>query len=127
MSTQEERPSLESRKRRIPRPAPDESVDPIDYRPAGAAPSTLRPVTPAADSSPVEEVVGTSAARTTEPTSAPVTTPRGRPRREVTLPFSTRLSVDVLNLIDEAVANGEGGGIIRNVVEEAIRARWDKK
>jgi hypothetical protein len=35
--------------------------------------------------------------------------------------------VDVLNLIDEAVANGEGGGVIRNVVEEAIRARWGNK
>ena len=70
---------------------------------------------------------GTPTASTNARATAPVTAPRGRPRREVTLPFSTRLSEDVLNLIDEAAANGEGGGVIRHVVEEAIRARWGRK
>ena len=118
MSTQEERPSLESRKRRTPRPAADESVDPIDYRPTEPSPVTVQPATPA------EAVAETPTPLSMPHTSPSPAAPRGRPRREVTLPFSTRLSVDVLDLIDEAVANGEGGGIIRNVVEEAIRARW---
>ena len=124
MSLQEDRPSLESRKRRTPRPAPDESVDPIDYRPTEAAPATVQPTPPPTPPVPVAE---TPASLPIPPAASPAPTPRGRPRREVTLPFSTRLSVDVLNLIDEAVANGEGGGVIRNVVEEAIRARWGNK
>lgn len=124
MSTQEDRPSLESRKRRTPRPAADESVDPIDYRPTEVAPATVQSVTPSTPPTPVAEA---PVSLPTPSTSPPAATPRGRPRREVTLPFSTRLSVDVLNLIDEAVANGEGGGVIRNVVEEAIRARWGNR
>lgn len=127
MSTQEERPSLESRKRRTPRPAPDESVDPIDYRPAETSPATAQPIAPAVDSTPAAAVAETPASLPTAHTSPAAAAPRGRPRREVTLPFSTRLSVDVLDLIDEAVANGEGGGVIRNVVEEAIRARWGNR
>ena len=124
MSTQEDRPSLESRKRRTPRPAADESVDPIDYRPTEASPATVQPIIP---STPNEPVAETPAALPTTHTSPPAAAPRGRPRREVTLPFSTRLSVEVLDLIDAAVANGEGGGVIRNVVEEAIRARWGNR
>ena len=133
MSAQEERPSRESLKRRAPRPASDESVDPIDYRPSEAPAAAPRPEKPGEESTPAESspaadpAAGTPTASTNAPATAPVTAPRGRPRREVTLPFSTRLSEDVLNLIDEAVANGEGGGVIRHVVEEAIRARWGHK
>lgn len=134
MSGQEERPSLDSRKRRAPRPAGDEGVDPIDYRPsevpaaAQRAEETPAPGSSPAESSPAADPASvTPAAPITAPAPAPVIGPRGRPRREVTLPFSTRLSEDVLNLIDEAVANGEGGGVIRHVVEEAIRARWGHK
>ena len=127
MSTQDERPSLDLRKRRTPRPAADESVDPIDYRPAEDHEAAKRPENTGADSAPPAAEVTAKTPATPPPISIPATSPRGRPRREVTLPFSTRLSVDVLNLIDEAVANGEGGGVIRNVVEEAIRARWGSK
>jgi hypothetical protein len=81
-------------------------------------------VQPIIPSTPDEPVAEKPAALPTTHTSPPLAAPRGRPRREVTLPFSTRLSVEVLDLIDAAVANGEGGGVIRNVVEEAIRARW---
>jgi len=127
MSTQDERPSLDLRKRRTPRPAADESVDPIDYRPTEAPAAAPRPEKTVAESAPPAAAAAVETPATPTPISIPVTSPRGRPRREVTLPFSTRLSVDVLNLIDEAVANGEGGGVIRNVVEEAIRARWGNK
>lgn len=132
MSPQDERPALDLRKRRTPRPAADESVDPIDYRPQ-AAPAVAPTAGPRPDSVPAATspagqagaVEAGSAAQSAVP-AVPATTHRGRPRREVTVPFSTRLSVDVLELIDEATARGEGGGIIRNVVEEAIRSRWGK-
>jgi hypothetical protein len=40
----------------------------------------------------------------------------------VTVPFSTRLALDVQDVIDAAVDGGEG--TIRNVVEEAIREKY---
>jgi hypothetical protein len=106
MSTQQERPDLS--RRRKPQPAQDERVDPVDYR--------QRPV---------------AAAKPQTPPPAAVTTPtptvqRGRPRREVTVPFSTRLAPDVLDLIDAAVAAGDDGATIRGVVEAAIRAKYQK-
>jgi hypothetical protein len=51
---------------------------------------------------------------------------RGRPRREVTVPFSTRLSPDVFDLIDAAVASGVDGTTIRAVLEAAIREKYGK-
>lgn len=84
--------------RRTPRPSADERVDPVDY---GQSNITPRPATMA----PVTQV--------------PVR--RGRPRREVTVPFSTRLAPDVLELIDQAVEKGEADGTIRSVIEHAVR------
>jgi hypothetical protein len=49
------------------------------------------------------------------------TTPR-RPRREVTVPFSTRIALVVQDVIDAAVDGGERA--IRNVVAEAIREKY---
>jgi hypothetical protein len=43
----------------------------------------------------------------------------------VTVPFSTRLALDVQDLIDAAVDGGEG--TIRSVVEEAIRAKYGQQ
>lgn len=119
MSSQEERPTLGDRKRRLPQPAADESVDPIDYRQPEPLQSAPAPLAPAATAQPKPVSISTRV-------SAPISAPRGRPRREVTVPFATRLSPEIAELIDQAVANGEGGGIIRNVVEEAIRARWGR-
>lgn len=79
--------------RRTPRPAPDEAVDPVDTAPP--------------------------LART--PSPAPAAPQRGR-RREITVPFSTRVSPDVIELIDNAAAAGDM--TIRAVIEEAVRSRW---
>lgn len=85
--------------RRRPQPAPDETVDPVDYAPAPAAQSVAAPA-PAA---------GTS---------------RTKRKRELTFPFSTRISQDVQELLDAAV---EAEGItVRDAVEQAIRTRWGK-
>ena len=102
MSDQQEDRPTDLRGRRRPRPAPDERVDPVDYRQAAPASTANSPTS-----------------------SAPAQAPRrGRPRREVTIPFSTRLAPDVVELIDNAVASGGGDGTIRGVIEEAIRARY---
>ena len=120
--SKEDRPA-DLKVRRRPRPAPDERVDPVDYRQpdAGIRPEALH----APDS--VKTIPSDLPASTSAPQSnaiAPVR--RGRPRREVTVPFSTRLAPDVLELIDNAVASTDSGGTIRSVVEEAIRARYGK-
>lgn len=94
MTDQQDRPAS---LRRMPRPAPDERVDPVDYR----APST-----PAAAAAP-------------EPSAL---VRRGRPRRELTAQFSTRLTPEVIDLIDRAAARE--GTTIRDVVEQAIRRTW---
>jgi hypothetical protein len=97
------------RTRRRPQAAADERVDPVDYRQTEPAPIAIPTPAPSTSAPPS--------------TSSTQTTPRrGRPRREVTVPFSTRLALDVQDLIDAAVDAGEG--TIRNVVEEAIRERW---
>jgi hypothetical protein len=99
-----ERPG-DLRTRRRPQAAADERVDPVDYRQAEPSPTPI----PA-------------------PASPNATSPaprRGRPRREVTVPFSTRLALDVQDLIDAAVDGGEG--TIRSVVEEAIRAKYGQQ
>lgn len=102
MSDQQLDRPADLRGRRRPKPAPDERVDPVDYRQA----------TP--------ETVASSF-----PTPVPATAPRrGRPRREATIPFSTRLAPDVVELIDSAVASGKGEGTIRGVIEDAVRARY---
>jgi hypothetical protein len=118
----EDRPA-DLKVRRRPRPAPDERVDPVDYRQPDVgeraeradAPQGVKTIPsdiPVSPSAPQSDVV------------APVR--RGRPRREVTVPFSTRLAPDVLELIDNAVASSDSGATIRAVVEEAVRARYGK-
>lgn len=49
----------------------------------------------------------------------------GRPRREVTVPFSTRLTPETLQMIDEAAEREDL--TIRAVIEQAIAARWGNK
>ncbi|PPF91293.1 hypothetical protein C5C03_00260 [Clavibacter michiganensis] len=93
-----ERPDALRRNRR-PVPAADERVDPVDYR---ATPDE----TPAVEERPQK--------------IAPAVRAMGS-RRETALPFSTRLATDVLDLIDQARAAGEGDGKVRHVVEKAIR------
>lgn len=99
-----ERPG-DLRSRRRPQAAPDERVDPVDYRQTEPAPTPVPAQSPAPPS--------------------PNAPRRGRPRREVTVPFSTRLALDVQDLIDAAVDGGEG--TIRNVVEEAIREKYGQQ
>lgn len=99
-----ERPG-DLRTRRRPQATADERVDPVDYRQTEPAPTPA----PAAASL----------------NATPRAPRRGRPRREVTVPFSTRLALDVQDLIDAAVDGGEG--TIRNVVEEAIREKWGQQ
>lgn len=95
------------RTRRRPQAAADERVDPVDYRQTEPAPTaTTTPVS-------------------VTPSLTPPAPRRGRPRREVTVPFSTRLALDVQDLIDAAVDRGEG--TIRNVVEEAIREKYGRQ
>lgn len=101
-----ERPG-DLRARRRPQAAADERVDPVDYRQTEPAPAVTP--TPALVS----------------PSATPPAPRRGRPRREVTVPFSTRLALDVQDLIDAAVDGGEG--TIRNVVEEAIREKYGRQ
>lgn len=90
--------------RRGPRPAPDEKVDPVEVTPAA------RPQIP----QPTAEVI------------APSIKKIGRPagRREITVPLGTRLSVEVMQILDDAVA--EHGVSIRAAVEQAIISRWSK-
>jgi len=110
MSDQQQDRPTDLRARRRPQPAPDERVDPVDYRQSASAAPTVPAPAPAPAPAP-----------TPEPAAAPR---RGRPRREATIPFSTRLAPDVVELIDNAVASGEGEGTIRSVVEDAVRARF---
>jgi hypothetical protein len=102
MSDQQDRPK-DLRVRRRPQPATDERVDPVDYQQR----STNSSQTPE---------------RTITESSAPAR--RGRPRREVTVPFSTRLSPEIVELIDAASENGE---TIRSVIEEAVRSRYGSR
>lgn len=99
-----ERPG-DLRNRRRPQAAADERVDPVDYR--QTEPARIPIPAPAS------------------PNVTPPAPRRGRPRREVTVPFSTRLALDVQDLIDAAVDGGEG--TIRNVVEEAIREKYGQQ
>jgi hypothetical protein len=116
MSDQQERPDLNRRRR--PQPAPDERVDPVDYRQA-ASPAPVETTTAVA-----AKQKSAVAAKQTSAVAAPAQ--RGRPRREVTVPFSTRLSPDVFDLIDAAVASGVDGTTIRAVLEAAIREKYGK-
>lgn len=85
--------------KRTPRPAKDDSVDPVDTTPVPSVEASKKPAVDA---------------------SAP-TPPR---RREVKVPLSTLVSLD----IDETIARvmSETGMTKRAVIETAIRDRWAK-
>ena len=90
--------------RRGPRPAPDETVDPVHF--------VSKPVQ---DQSPVS---------TPDPDRQALPKVAKR-KRELTFPFSTRLSQDVQETLDQAV---ESEGItVREAVEQAIRSRWGSR
>lgn len=89
--------------RRGPKPAPDEAIDPVDAAPQ---PTTPTPVAPAAVIAP--QNMNTSV--------------RPSKRREVTIPLGTRLSVPVMEVLDQAVL--EQGITIRDALEQAIMSRW---
>jgi hypothetical protein len=111
--TQPDRPA-DLRMRRRPQPASDERVDPVDYR---------QELEPASEPVAASTNVAAPGARARVPENVPQA--RIRTRREVTIPFSTRLTPDVLELIDDVVAagkaSGEGPQTQRAVVEQAIR------
>lgn len=90
-----DRPS--SLARRGPRPAPDEAVDPVHFAPV-----------PQPDTAPAQpsEAASRSSKR----------------KRELTFPFSTRLSQEVQSILDDAVDSE--GITVREAVEQAIRTRW---
>lgn len=91
--------------KRAPRPAADNGVDPVDVTPA-AKPD----VTPAAP--PVEPAASTSPAP-------------AKSRREPTIPLSTRVALDVTEILDAAVAEGRAPSQ-RAAIEIAIRQTWGK-
>ena len=104
-STQDQdRPATLSRR---PKPAADETVDPVTYTFQGPA----APATEAATTAP-------TAVRVEEHVAAV----GRRGRREVTFPFSTRLSQDIQEILDAAVARE--GITVREATEQAIRNKW---
>lgn len=134
--------------RRVPRPAPDEKVDPVDYSPAavlpaadqgeeptpsdgGAAALTAAPqiadVARTSADDPVTEAPASSlppraSSSNPERKSKLAAGSRKTARREVTFPLSTRLSQDVLELLYSAADNE--GISVREAIEQAIRTRW---
>jgi hypothetical protein len=121
-NTQPDRPA-DLRARRRAQPAPDERIDPVDYR---REPEVATPVAaPAATPAVVPAAVSTHVAA-----AAPAPS-RGNTRREVAIPFSTRLAPDVLELIDRAVSEGrdtgDGPQTQRAVVEKAIRDAYRRE
>ena len=134
--------------RRVPRPAPDEKVDPVDYSPAAVLPAadqaeeptlsdgraaalTAAPLIPAvartSADDPVAEVPASSlppqaSSSKPEKTSKLAAGSRKTARREVTFPLSTRLSQDVLELLYAAAENE--GISVREAIEQAIKTRW---
>src|SRR5699024_6772378 len=117
MSDMQERPqSL----RRAPRPAPDERIDPVD------TPSSVRiDAAPTVDQVKERATQAETPIRTADVTPEPPVRRLGRPRREATVPFSTRLTPEALQIIDEAAARE--GLTIRAVIEQAVAHRWGGK
>lgn len=138
MST--ELPDRPTSLRRVPRPAPDESVDPVDYVPATAptfqaAPqptaaveqATPQPAAPRAPKATQPRKSPSAAATPAPAVSADTSAPKrlGRPRgRELTVPFSTRIAIDISEIIDDVAARE--GLTIRSVVEQAIQDKWGR-
>lgn len=123
MSQQDRPTSL----RRAPRPARDESVDPIDTRPAPTSPATpsqsAPSVTARPEQTPAAAPADAPAPAPTASTTPAAATPRGRRRAEPTVPFSSRIAPEVDDLLHEAVASGRAA-TIRAALEEAIRKTW---
>ena len=124
MSQQDRPASL----RRTPRPARDERVDPIDTRSAASAaglPASAAASLPASAGGSLPVSAGGSlptSAGASLPASAAA--PRGRRRgAEPTVSFSSRIALDVDELLHDAVASGRAG-TIRAALEEAIRKTW---
>lgn len=86
-----------------PRPAADAGVDPIDYKPATSAPTFA--------AAPTRET--TPAAPTTQETSGGV---------EATVQLSTRVSLDVNDVLTQA--HLRTGKKKRALIEEAILRTW---
>jgi hypothetical protein len=119
--TQPDRPA-DLRARRRAQPAADERIDPIDYR------RDAEPVASPVSTSGIPTMGGHEAQAQTDSETPSVS---GNTRREVTIPISTRLAPDVLELIDRAVAEGKDGGVgpqtQRAVVEKAIRDVYKRR
>ncbi|WP_427008657.1 hypothetical protein [Pseudarthrobacter sp. H2] len=155
-----ERPAVLARRK--PRPAPDESVDPVDYTPAIVAPvqpqvaSAIPEVASGGMAEKVAPVTGETEPAAVAvsqivpiPESPAVSVPRAAPapqpeqvtqapatvtntskvagakktsRREVTYPFSTRLSQNVMDVL-YAASDAEDISV-REAVEQAILSRW---
>lgn len=84
--------------RRIPQPAPDERIDPIEIVTKEAKPSSE---------------------------GQPSAMSRRSRKREITVPLGTRISLEADQLLSDAVA--ETGLTIRAVLEEAIISRWKER
>ncbi|MFJ2535826.1 hypothetical protein [Microbacterium maritypicum] len=93
--------------KRVPRPAADNGVDPVDVVPA---------VKPASTPAPAAAPAAPTASTTPAPTKA---------RREPTIPLSTRVALDVTEILDAAVAEGRAPSQ-RAAIEMAIRQTWGK-
>lgn len=91
--------------KRAPKPAADNNVDPITSTPVEGTPERVPETTPAASP------------------AAPAPKAR-RGGREITVPLSTRLSEQVIEILDTAVATE--GITVRAALEDAIRTRWGK-
>ena len=89
--------------KRTPRPAADNGVDPVDVFPAAKPDVTPSASRPAASTSP-----------------APA-----KSRREPTIPLSTRVALDVTEILDAAVSEGRAPSQ-RAAIETAIRQTWGK-
>lgn len=93
-------------KRRAPKPAPDERIDPVDAQPTVPQASAVVPTTASQPDAPASKV--------------------GRPagRREITAQLGTRISLTAMQVLDQAVA--EHGITIRSALEQAILAKWGR-
>ncbi|MEZ2390653.1 hypothetical protein AB6813_14105 [bacterium RCC_150] len=145
-----ERPAM---LRRTPRPAPDDSIDPVDYSPAAVAPAATIPAAALAQAAVPEDgpvgggvekpeaadepgaqapvpVKAPAAAAATKQKPAPRTTKATKPtsrkanRREVTFPLSTRISEEVSDILYSTAEEEDMS--VREVIEQAIKARWGK-
>ena len=116
MTDKLERPS--SLKRR-PQPAADEAVDPVDTRPAAEQPEPQPPASPANRQARPQQPRTASAPHVEGVATVSVPAIVGK-RRSARLPFSTRLSAEVLAVIDREVVTT--GRSIQEIVEDALWA-----